>query len=204
MSTTLTRTGACLLAPALAASLLFTPPNPAQAAPPAPDTSRVFEPQGPVPAAPGATTKSPAEVKAAKAAKARKAKKVEKAAEARRAKSQSAAIGARALEVAMSRAGTPYVYGASGPDAFDCSGLVQWSFAQVGKSMPRTSGAQAGATQRVTDPVVGDLVFFSNGGHVYHVGIYAGDNMLWHASRPGVPVRKDRIWTSSVFYGRVV
>ncbi|MBM7518034.1 C40 family peptidase [Nocardioides nitrophenolicus] len=109
----------------------------------------------------------------------------------------------KVMSTVRSRAGKPYSYGAAGPNAFDCSGLVQWVYRHVGKNLPRTSGAQAGATQRVRNPRVGDLVFFTSGGRVYHVGIYAGNHTLWHASRPGVPVRRDRIWTSSVFYGHV-
>lgn len=113
------------------------------------------------------------------------------------------AFGNRVIAKARSRAGSPYVYGATGPRAFDCSGLTQWVFRKLGKRLPRTSGAQAGAVRRVRHPRRGDLVFFTSGGHVYHVGIYAGRHMLWHASRPGHPVAKERIWTSSVFYGRV-
>lgn len=109
----------------------------------------------------------------------------------------------KVMNTVRSRAGKPYVYGAAGPNAFDCSGLVQWVYRHVGKNLPRTSGAQAGATQRVRNPQVGDLVFFTSGGRVYHVGIYAGNHTLWHASRPGVPVRRDRIWSGSVFYGHV-
>lgn len=109
----------------------------------------------------------------------------------------------RVVRAARSRLGRPYQYGAAGPNAFDCSGLTQWVYRQSGKYLPRTSGAQAGATMRVRSPRVGDLVFFHNGGHVYHVGIYAGGHQLWHASRPGVPVTKARIWTGSIFYGRV-
>lgn len=109
----------------------------------------------------------------------------------------------RALAEAASKSGAPYVYGAAGPAAFDCSGLVQWAFAQVGVSLPRTSAAQAAATTRVAAPIVGDLVFFHNAGSVYHVGIYAGGGQVVHASKPGVPLGKARIWTSSVFYGRV-
>ncbi|MBM0125774.1 C40 family peptidase [Pimelobacter simplex] len=109
----------------------------------------------------------------------------------------------RVMDTVRSRAGKPYAYGAAGPNAFDCSGLVQWVYRHVGENLPRTSGAQAGATQRIRNPQVGDLVFFTSGGRVYHVGIYAGNRTLWHASRPGVPVRRDPIWTGSVFYGRV-
>lgn len=109
----------------------------------------------------------------------------------------------RVVAKARSRAGSPYVWGATGPHAFDCSGLTQWVYGKVGKRLPRTSDAQAGATRRVHRPRRGDLVFFHSGGDVYHVGIYAGKNMIWHSSRPGRPVSKERIWSSSVFYGRV-
>lgn len=109
----------------------------------------------------------------------------------------------RVIAKARSRAGSPYVYGATGPRAFDCSGLTQWVYGKVGKRLPRTSDAQAGAVRRVRKPRRGDLVFFHNGGNVYHVGIYAGRHQIWHASRPGHPVAKDPIWASSVFYGRV-
>lgn len=112
-------------------------------------------------------------------------------------------LGERAVAKARTRAGSPYVYGATGPSAFDCSGLTQWVYGKLGKRLPRTSDAQAGAVRRVSRPRLGDLVFFHNGGNVYHVGIYAGRNTLWHASRPGHPVARERIWTSSVFYGRV-
>jgi cell wall-associated NlpC family hydrolase len=118
-------------------------------------------------------------------------------------KAHRARLGNRAVAKARTRAGSPYVYGATGPHAFDCSGLTQWVYRKLGKRLPRTSDAQAGAVRRVHRPRRGDLVFFHSGGNVYHVGIYAGHHMLWHASRPGHPVAKERIWTSSVFYGRV-
>jgi cell wall-associated NlpC family hydrolase len=116
-----------------------------------------------------------------------------------------AASGARIMRVAASKAGSPYVYGAAGPNAFDCSGYTSWVFRQVGKGLPRTSGAQAGATMRIAagNRQVGDLVFFHTGGDVYHVGIYAGGGNIWHSARPGTVVHREHIWTSSVFYGRV-
>ncbi|MBM9461700.1 C40 family peptidase [Nocardioides sp. zg-536] len=109
----------------------------------------------------------------------------------------------RVLRAVKSRAGKPYAYGSAGPNSFDCSGLTQWSYRKAGKSLPRTSGAQASKAQRVKKPRKGDLVFFAKGGRVYHVGIYAGNNSLWHASRPGTPVRKEKIWNAAHFYGRV-
>ncbi len=109
----------------------------------------------------------------------------------------------RALIKARTRAGMQYRYGGTGPTAFDCSGLTSWAYRKAGKRLPRTSGAQAGATKRIRKPRRGDLVFFHNGGRVYHVGLYAGRGRVFHASRPGTPVSQAKIWTSSVFYGRV-
>jgi len=109
------------------------------------------------------------------------------------------------LRVAASKKGTPYRYGATGPRAFDCSGYTRWVFARVGKHLPRTSSAQAQATRRIRarNRRIGDLVFFRSGGHVYHVGIYAGHNRIWHAPRTGERVHLERIWTRAVVYGRV-
>ena len=75
----------------------------------------------------------------------------------------------------------------------------------VGKSLPHSSSAQVRKTERIQrqNRRRGDLVFFYSGGGVYHVGIYAGRGNIWHASQPGVPVRKVKIWTSQVFYGRL-
>ncbi len=111
----------------------------------------------------------------------------------------------RVLGAARSRTGARYVYGGTGPWAFDCSGFTRWVYNRVGKHLPRTSGAQAGATRRIArkDARPGDLVFFTSGGRVYHVGIFAGGNSLFHASRPGVPVGRGTIWTNQVFFGRV-
>ena len=111
----------------------------------------------------------------------------------------------RVVRIAASKAGTPYRYGATGPRAFDCSGYTRWVFARVGRHLPRTSSAQARAARHVTRSHRhrGDLVFFKTGGHVYHVGIYAGDGRVWHAPRPGERVHKEKIWTRSVSYGRV-
>jgi cell wall-associated NlpC family hydrolase len=111
----------------------------------------------------------------------------------------------RVVHVAASKAGTPYVYGASGPSAFDCSGFTRWVYAKVGRHLPRTSSAQAGAVRHVSasDRRPGDLVFFSSGGHVYHVAIYAGGDSVWHAPRPGESVHREHLWTHAVSYGRM-
>ena len=111
----------------------------------------------------------------------------------------------RVVNIAASKAGTPYRYGASGPSAFDCSGFTRWVYSKVGRHLPRTSSAQAGAARHVpaSNRHPGDLVFFNSGGHVYHVAIYAGGNSVWHAPRPGESVHRERLWTNAVSYGRV-
>lgn len=117
----------------------------------------------------------------------------------------SAAKATSAMKWAKTRKGSPYGYGAVGPRRFDCSGLTRWAFRKVGRSLPHSSSAQVSHTKRIkkSNRRKGDLVFFGGRGGVYHVGIYAGRNTIWHASRPGTPVRKAKIWTSRVFYGRV-
>lgn len=79
--------------------------------------------------------------------------------------------------IASGQLGAPYAYGGSSPAGFDCSGFVNWVFAQAGRSIPRTSGGLYSAATPVSNPQVGDLVFFGNGG-VSHVGIYAGNGQF--------------------------
>ncbi|WP_454198033.1 C40 family peptidase [Nocardia sp. Marseille-Q1738] len=96
--------------------------------------------------------------------------------------------GEIALDAALSKVGSPYVYGAAGPNSFDCSGLVQWSYRQAGVELPRTSGAQlaSGAPVSLDDLQPGDLVSFYGGGHS---GLYAGDGNIVHAATSGTPVQ---------------
>jgi len=117
----------------------------------------------------------------------------------------SVATGSRAVSVAASRRGAPYVWGASGPTRFDCSGLTKWVYGRVGKNLPRTAAQQYAATAHISarSRRVGDLVFFKSGGYVYHVGIYAGAGRIWHAPKPGDHVKLATLWTSAVSYGRV-
>jgi cell wall-associated NlpC family hydrolase len=123
--------------------------------------------------------------------------------EERKAEQAAQSRGDQIIAVASQEAGDPYVYGAAGPDSFDCSGFTQYVFAQLGISLPHSSSAQAGMVQQVSDPQLGDLVFFTGSGGVYHVAIYAGDGTVWHAPSSGEVVSLEPIWTSSVFYGRV-
>ncbi|MDV9174621.1 NlpC/P60 family protein [Streptomyces sp. W16] len=96
---------------------------------------------------------------------------------------------AAAVSYAYQKLGSPYVWGATGPNAFDCSGLVQAAYSSAGVSLPRTTYAQINAGQRVSRSELrpGDLVFFYSG--ISHVGIYVGDGQMIHAPNPSAPVR---------------
>jgi len=99
-----------------------------------------------------------------------------------------------AFAAAQTRIGSPYVYGATGPSSFDCSGLTSWAYAQAGVSIPRTSEAQAGIGPRIysqSQLQIGDLVFFY--GDLHHVGLYAGNGQVLHAPRTGTVVRYEPI-----------
>lgn len=113
-------------------------------------------------------------------------------------------VGKRIVEAAAAQAGDPYSYGASGPDSFDCSGLTQFAHKKAGVELPRTSDAQRDAVPHVAKSAKrpGDLVFFDEGGDVYHVGVYAGNGKIWAAPESGDVVRKQDIWTESYTVGR--
>jgi cell wall-associated NlpC family hydrolase len=95
------------------------------------------------------------------------------------------------LTAALSRKGLPYVYGASGPSSFDCSGLVQWSFAQAGIVMPRVAADQAlaGPAVPVSQLQPGDLLFYHTDptapDYISHVAIYLGNGQMIQAPEPG-------------------
>ncbi|MGX5692009.1 C40 family peptidase [Dermacoccus abyssi] len=116
----------------------------------------------------------------------------------------TSASARRAVAKASSRRGAPYVYGASGPWRFDCSGLTSWSYRQVGRYLPRTANQQYRSSYRVSRAYArpGDLAFLTSGGYAYHTGIYAGNGMVWHAMRPGTRVSLSRAGASYRF-GRV-
>ncbi|HET6153713.1 MAG TPA: C40 family peptidase [Marmoricola sp.] len=118
---------------------------------------------------------------------------------------RAVAFGKEIVHVASTRRGSPYVYGAAGPHRFDCSGLTMWTLKRLGHRLPHSSSAQYGRVKhvRASDRRIGDLVFFHDGGGIYHVGIYAGHDMIWHAPFPGADVRKEHLWTHEVYYGRV-
>ena len=118
---------------------------------------------------------------------------------------RASSTGAAAVREASRHVGKPYVYGASGPNAFDCSGFVQYVYRQVGVSLPRTSGAQAAFARSVSKDAKrpGDLIIISSGGRVSHIAIYAGDNKMWVARRSGTTITKQTIYTSNYRVGRV-
>lgn len=103
------------------------------------------------------------------------------------------------VQAALTQVGKPYSWGATGPDAFDCSGLIQWAFLQTGRKLPRSSQALAVGGQPITEADLqpGDIVTFYS--DVSHAGIYIGDGMMVHASTFGTPVKVAPI-SSSPFY----
>lgn len=113
----------------------------------------------------------------------------------------------RAFKIAQRQKGDPYRYGASGPSAFDCSGLTSYVYKRAGLSLPRTSSAQAGKVRHISRSRLkrGDLVFVHSGGRVYHVGLFAGKKdgryYMLHAGRTGTRVDVDPIWTNSWYGG---
>ncbi|MGP3975158.1 NlpC/P60 family protein [Streptomyces sp. 8N114] len=128
-----------------------------------------------------------------------KAKLAEKQERADRASSDRADLGdvpagsgraAAALAAAKGKVGSPYVWGATGPSSFDCSGLTSWAYKQAGASLPRTSQAQANAGTRISSQSQlkpGDLVLFYD--DLHHIGLYAGNGQVLHAPKPGANVR---------------
>ena len=96
--------------------------------------------------------------------------------------------GAVVVQAALSRIGSPYSWGGSGPNAFDCSGLVMWAFQQDGKSLPHSSQALAAGGQPVSmsDMQPGDVVTYY--GDASHAAIYVGNGMMVHSSTYGTPV----------------
>jgi cell wall-associated NlpC family hydrolase len=105
-----------------------------------------------------------------------------------------AGAGSQAAAAAMSQRGKMYLWGAEGPDRFDCSGLTLWAYRQVGISLPHSSRAQFGYGKSVSvnELQAGDLLFYgSSAGSIHHVAMSIGDGKLVHASQSGTPVKVD-------------
>lgn len=103
------------------------------------------------------------------------------------------------LSVAKAQVGRPYVAGAAGPNAFDCSGLTQYVYKENGKSIPRTTWAQMAAGKRVSSPHVGDIVVLGGGSHV---GIYVSPGVMIDAGNPRVGVSMRAIYATPNAYVR--
>ncbi|MGW1314101.1 NlpC/P60 family protein [Streptomyces sp. NPDC002426] len=105
----------------------------------------------------------------------------------------ASARGLAALMAARQALGRPYVWGAEGPDGFDCSGLMRWAYAQAGVGLPRTSQEQRYAGRRVplAEARPGDLVAYR--ADASHIGMYAGNGQVIHAPHPGAAVRYDPV-----------
>ncbi|MFC3578342.1 NlpC/P60 family protein [Streptomyces yaanensis] len=110
--------------------------------------------------------------------------------------SSYATKAAKALAFARAQIGKPYVWGATGPDSYDCSGLTQAAWKSAGVTLPRTTYDQvnAGTTVSLADAQPGDLIFFYD--DISHVGVYIGNGMMIHAPKPGAYVREE-----SIYYG---
>ena len=107
--------------------------------------------------------------------------------------------GAVAVQAALTRLGSPYSWGGSGPGAFDCSGLVMWAFQQAGVYLPHSSYALAAGGQPVSLDQIqpGDVV--AQYSDASHVGIYIGDGMMVHASTYGIPVLVESIHNAPIY-----
>ncbi|KUN07577.1 glycoside hydrolase [Streptomyces canus] len=108
--------------------------------------------------------------------------------------SSYATKAAKALAFARAQIGKPYVWGATGPDSYDCSGLTQAAWKAAGVDLPRVTYDQvnAGTTVSLADAQPGDLVFFYD--DISHVGLYIGNGMMIHAPKPGAYVREESIY----------
>ncbi|MEV6650407.1 NlpC/P60 family protein [Streptomyces sp. NPDC051219] len=113
-----------------------------------------------------------------------------------------AAKAEKVLSFARAQIGKPYVWGATGPSSFDCSGLTVAAWKTAGVDLPRTTWDQVNVGTRVAtaDLLPGDLVFFYD--DISHVGIYIGDGKMIHAPKPGTNVREESIYYMPI-YGSV-
>ena len=108
-----------------------------------------------------------------------------------------------AVKTACAQVGDPYVWGADGPNSFDCSGLTQYAWKAAGVSLTHHTGDQWGEGRSVSNPRAGDLVFFYS--DLPHVGLYLGNGKMVHAPRAGKPVQVSSTSTMPIAgYRRVI
>ena len=114
---------------------------------------------------------------------------------------RASALGLRAIQVASTQRGKPYIWGANGPYAFDCSGLTRFVYSKLGKRLPRTTYQQYAVTKIPRNQLrPGDLIFTHDLGHV---GIYAGFGQMWNAPHAGARVRLQAVYDRNYLVGRV-
>lgn len=119
-------------------------------------------------------------------------------------------VEAVAVNVAAQQVGKPYRWGATGPNAFDCSGLTMYAFKKAGRTLPRTTMEQYRAVRHIPLSQVrpGDLVFMADSGsstnvqRIDHVGIYAGHNSWYVARHSGTLITRQTLWTRNLWVGR--
>ena len=122
----------------------------------------------------------------------------------------SPTLESKALTVAQHQVGKPFRAGATGPDAFDASGLTFYAFKQAGRTLPHNALAQYRAIRHLSLSQIkpGDLVFMARSGssknssQIDHVGVYAGSNAWYVARRPGTTVTHQTLWTRNLWVGR--
>jgi cell wall-associated NlpC family hydrolase len=120
-----------------------------------------------------------------------------------------AKLGRRAVRIASHQRGKPYVWGAAGPHAFDCSGLVKYVYGKLGVHLPHHAATQYTRTRHLSHHAErpGDLIFFALAGggtrSIDHVGIYSGHHAMWVARHPGTTITREHIWTHRYWVGRV-
>jgi len=113
---------------------------------------------------------------------------------------------ANIIRTARKYIGGPYRFGGTTPRGFDCSGYTRYVFAKLGVGLPHSAARQYSLVRHISRSQArpGDLIFFHSGSHVFHVGIWAGHDGLYHASHPGRRTGYERLWTSAVWFGRVL
>lgn len=114
--------------------------------------------------------------------------------------------GSAVVKAAAQQAGKPYVFGAAGPNSFDCSGLTRYVFKQFGKTLPHSATQQARYGKSVSKSAKqpGDLILFGSGSYYGHAAIYAGGNYMWDAPTAGQSVAKRKIWSNTYVVRRLV
>lgn len=114
-------------------------------------------------------------------------------------------LGQELVQEASRHNGAPYQYGAAGPSRFDCSGFTMYVASRFGRHLSHSAAEQYDQVAHVPAgrQQPGDLIFFHDGGSIYHVGFYAGNGKIWAATHTGDYVRLENIYSSSYYVGRL-